>query len=43
MRVPLITNMKFAHRPVRTADVFPTILSLLGHDIPGHIDGKRLI
>jgi hypothetical protein len=39
MRVPLLTNVPLAATVARTADVFPTILSLLGRDIPGHIDG----
>ena len=43
MRVPMLTNVKLTHRPARTADLFPTILKLLGHDIPGHIDGVPLI
>lgn len=42
MHVPLITNLKFKTGPVRTVDVFPTILKLLGYDIPGHIDGMPL-
>lgn len=42
MRVPLISNVKFEKRAVRTADVFPGILGLLGHPIPGHIDGIPL-
>ncbi|MBT3182390.1 MAG: hypothetical protein HN337_07785 [Deltaproteobacteria bacterium] len=42
MRVPIVSNVKFEERPVRTVDVFPTVLKLLGHDIPGHIDGEPL-
>ncbi len=42
MRVPIVTNLKFEERAVRTVDVFPTVLKLLGHDIPGHIDGELL-
>lgn len=42
MRVPLLSNVSFKPRPLRTADVFPTIMQLLGHDIPGHIDGVPL-
>jgi len=42
MRVPLVSNVRFEKKPVRTADVFPTALKLLGHDIPGHIDGVPL-
>ncbi|MFH1829318.1 MAG: alkaline phosphatase family protein [Pseudomonadota bacterium] len=39
MRVPLLTNVPLEMRPARTADVFPTILMLLGRKLPGHIDG----
>ncbi len=39
MRVPLLTNVPLSLRPARTADVFPTVLSLLEKDLPGHIDG----
>lgn len=42
MRVPLLSNRCFEQRPVRTADVFPTALTLLGYPIPGHIDGVPL-
>lgn len=42
MRVPLVSNLRFENRPVRTVDVFPTALKLLGHDTPGHIDGVPL-
>ena len=42
MRVPLITNVPLQSVPARTADVFPTVLDLLGHDLPGHIDGVSL-
>ncbi|MBN1282328.1 MAG: alkaline phosphatase family protein [Proteobacteria bacterium] len=42
MRVPLITNLRLEYRPARTADVFPTVLKLLGSPLPGHIDGLPL-
>ena len=42
MRVPILTNVPLERRPVRTADVFPTALEILGCDIPGHIDGIPL-
>ena len=42
MWVPLFSNVPLARRPARTADVFPTILKLLGYEIPGHIDGVML-
>lgn len=40
MRVPIVSNVKFAARPSRTADVFPTVLKLLGVDVPSYIDGE---
>lgn len=42
MRVPVITNAKLSAPRARTADVFPTVLKLLGQQIPGHIDGVPL-
>lgn len=42
MRVPLMTNVSLETKPARTADIFPTVLSLLGRDLPGHIDGVPL-
>lgn len=42
MRVPCISNLKLQRRPVRTVDIFPTALKILGHDIPGQIDGVPL-
>ncbi|HPQ81211.1 MAG TPA: alkaline phosphatase family protein [bacterium] len=42
MRVPVLTNLPLAIRPVRTADVFPTALRVLGVNMPGHIDGVPL-
>ncbi len=40
MLVPLLTNAKLNARGVRTIDVFPTTLSLMGHPIPANIDGN---
>jgi hypothetical protein len=42
MRVPFVTNMKTSQHPVRTVDLFPTMLDLLGCPIPDHIDGRSL-
>lgn len=42
MRVPMLTNLQLSERNVRTADLFPTALSLLGHEIPGHVDGVAM-
>lgn len=42
MRVPLVTNLKFQPRPVRTADLFPTALKFLDRPLPGYIDGRVL-
>lgn len=42
MRVPLISNVRFENYPARTVDIFPTILKLLGYDIPKGIDGMGL-
>lgn len=42
MRVPLIMNHPIAAKHVRSVDVFPTVLSLLGKDVPGNIDGRVL-
>jgi predicted AlkP superfamily phosphohydrolase/phosphomutase len=43
MLVPLISNAKISGNTVRTVDVFPTVLKLLGHPIPANIDGKSLV
>jgi type I phosphodiesterase/nucleotide pyrophosphatase len=42
MKVPLVTNVRLPEGPVRTVDVFPTVLKLLGRPIPGAIDGQSL-
>lgn len=39
MRVPLISNVRLKNRPVRTVDLFPTVLGMLGCNIPGYVDG----
>lgn len=40
MLVPVICNSNLSSACVRTVDIFPTTLSLLGHPVPGNIDGK---
>jgi arylsulfatase A-like enzyme len=43
MAVPFALNHRFDTDAVRTADAFPTILDLLGEDVPGPIDGRTLV
>jgi hypothetical protein len=43
MIVPLAVNTKIAREFIRTVDVFPSILELLGKDIPGNLDGQSFI
>lgn len=43
MLVPLVMNAKVNKEFIRTVDIFPTILSLLGHPIPNNIDGISLV
>lgn len=43
MVVPMICNSPLAKDYARTVDLFPTILSQLGHPIPANIDGKSLL
>lgn len=40
MVVPLVSNMPLADRALRTVDVFPTILTAMGHAVPDGIDGR---
>lgn len=42
MRVPVISNVRFKERPVRTVDTFPTFLNLLGYPVPDYVDGTAL-
>ncbi len=42
MKIPLVTNARFKPGAVRSVDVFPTILSLLGRSIPFGIDGESI-
>lgn len=43
MEVPICTNAPLGSKWCRTVDVFPTILELLGHDLPAGIDGRSLM
>lgn len=43
MRVPLLMNQKISLPHARSVDVFPTILKLLGKEIPQGIDGRCLV
>ena len=42
MRVAFLANVPLKKAPIRTVDLFPTVLSLLGRDIPDYIDGASL-
>lgn len=42
MQVPFVANVPIAARPIRSVDVFPTILDLLGRPVPSGIDGISL-
>lgn len=39
MMTPVLCNAKLSQSTIRTVDVFPTMLRLMGHDIPRDIDG----
>lgn len=39
MKIPLVTNARLKPGPIRSVDVFPTVLKLLGRPIPPDIDG----
>jgi arylsulfatase A-like enzyme len=43
MHVPFALNHPFAQGAVRSVDAFPTILKLLGEEIPTGIDGRSLV
>jgi arylsulfatase A-like enzyme len=45
MAVPFVTNHPVADltRVPRSVDAFPTILELLGRDVPAGIDGRSLL
>lgn len=43
MIVPLALNAKISREHIRTVDVFPSILELLGRDIPDNLDGRSFV
>ncbi len=43
MHVPFFSNAPLPSHPSRTVDVFPTLLKLMGKDLPQGIDGVSLI
>jgi arylsulfatase A-like enzyme len=43
MHVPLAVNFKINKEYARTVDLYPTILHLMGHQIPERIDGISLV
>ena len=41
LHIPLVTNYPIAEKCIRSVDVFPTVLSLCGHNVAErHIDGR---
>ncbi|MFT5433925.1 MAG: hypothetical protein ACI9OJ_004637 [Myxococcota bacterium] len=42
MNVPVLMSMELPDEPLRTVDIFPTLLSAMGRPIPGPIDGRNL-
>ncbi|PIR16374.1 MAG: hypothetical protein COV46_08565 [Deltaproteobacteria bacterium CG11_big_fil_rev_8_21_14_0_20_49_13] len=42
MIVPVISNIKLPDVPMRTVDIFPTYLKLMGYEAPENIDGINL-
>lgn len=42
MHVPLITNARLSPHYCRTTDVYPTLLKLMGKEIPGGLEGIAL-
>jgi hypothetical protein len=43
MLVPLLCNVKLPSKAIRTVDVFPTYLKLMGRQVPQNIDGESII
>lgn len=43
MLVPVITNAPLTSKICRTVDVFPTMLKLMGREIPSDVDGQLLV
>ncbi len=40
MKVPFVTNVRLPERAMRSVDVFPLVLKLLGRTVPVNIDGQ---
>lgn len=40
MKVPFVTNVPLPPGPVRSADIFPLVLKLMGRTVPAVIDGQ---
>lgn len=40
MRIPLLMNYRICEKYVRSVDIFPTVLKLMGRKIPEGIDGR---
>lgn len=43
MQVPIVTNVPLPEAPIRSVDLFPTVLTLLGKPVPASIDGQSLL
>lgn len=43
MMVPIAINADINSEYLRTVDLFPTVLELLGYDVPDALDGKSLV
>ncbi len=43
MMVPIAINTDIKSEYIRTVDLFPTVLELLGYEIPESLDGKSLV
>jgi hypothetical protein len=43
MLVPLLTSRPFSRAPVRTTDLMPTALAILGHPAPPMLDGESAV
>lgn len=43
MKIPIVTNRRLSSGPLRSVDIFPTALSLIGQSTPSPIDGRNLL
>ena len=43
MHIPFATNYPIAEQCIRSVDVFPTVLSLCGHNVAGHPTDGRIV